>query len=214
MRKLLLGAGAALAIVMAIAPSIAEAAVTVCTGPGCTQPDSNLLFDTSQVGTSVQGSLNDQRDVMVTFTGTETLSTTSSNGQARIEGADGSFDSVDILLGSGQTFNEIAFNLNAAADGFATLTFFGAGGSTLLVTEQLAIRADGENFLGGLGEAFTGVRISTTAALDDIRQVRLGGLGMQSAVPEPGTWAMLLLGFGAMGYSLRRRRPQHLMQAA
>lgn len=28
----------------------------------------------------------------------------------------------------------------------------------------------------------------------------------RSAVPEPGTWAMLLLGFGALGAALRRRR--------
>ena len=27
-----------------------------------------------------------------------------------------------------------------------------------------------------------------------------------SAVPEPGTWAMMLLGFGAIGFSVRRRR--------
>lgn len=30
--------------------------------------------------------------------------------------------------------------------------------------------------------------------------------GTNSAVPEPGTWAMMLLGFGAIGYSMRRRR--------
>lgn len=35
----------------------------------------------------------------------------------------------------------------------------------------------------------------------------------QSAVPEPGTWAMMLLGFGAVGFSMRRKRPA-LMQAA
>ena len=35
------------------------------------------------------------------------------------------------------------------------------------------------------------------------------------AVPEPSTWAMMLLGFGAMGVSLRRRRrTQDLLQAA
>ena len=27
-----------------------------------------------------------------------------------------------------------------------------------------------------------------------------------NAVPEPGTWAMMLLGFGAIGYGMRRRR--------
>ena len=33
---------------------------------------------------------------------------------------------------------------------------------------------------------------------------------LTTAVPEPGTWALMLLGFGAVGYSLRRRRAQHL----
>ena len=28
-----------------------------------------------------------------------------------------------------------------------------------------------------------------------------------AAVPEPGTWAMMLLGFGAVGFAVRRRRP-------
>ena len=37
-----------------------------------------------------------------------------------------------------------------------------------------------------------------------------------AAVPEPGTWALMLLGFGAIGFSMRRRRQQgaHLFQAA
>lgn len=36
-----------------------------------------------------------------------------------------------------------------------------------------------------------------------------------AAVPEPGTWAMMLLGFGAVGFSMRRRRQgSHLAQVA
>ena len=36
-----------------------------------------------------------------------------------------------------------------------------------------------------------------------------------AAVPEPATWAMMLIGFGAMGVSLRRRRrTDTLFQAA
>jgi hypothetical protein len=37
-----------------------------------------------------------------------------------------------------------------------------------------------------------------------------------AAVPEPGTWALMLLGFGAVGFSMRRRRQQgaHIFQAA
>jgi hypothetical protein len=34
-------------------------------------------------------------------------------------------------------------------------------------------------------------------------------------LPEPGTWGMMLLGFGAIGWQLRRRRTsQALVQAA
>lgn len=34
-----------------------------------------------------------------------------------------------------------------------------------------------------------------------------------AAVPEPGTWAMMLLGFGAIGFSLRRRKVASLQTA-
>ena len=37
---------------------------------------------------------------------------------------------------------------------------------------------------------------------------------MNSAVPEPSTWAMFLLGFGAIGFRLRRRRAADLPQLA
>ena len=39
--------------------------------------------------------------------------------------------------------------------------------------------------------------------LDNINVTALNAPG---AVPEPATWAMMMLGFGAMGASLRRRR--------
>lgn len=38
--------------------------------------------------------------------------------------------------------------------------------------------------------------------------------GQEGAVPEPATWAMMLLGFGAVGWQLRRRRNPVLAQAA
>ena len=34
-----------------------------------------------------------------------------------------------------------------------------------------------------------------------------GSITISSAIPEPGTWAMMLIGFGAIGFVYRRRRP-------
>ncbi|MEP7129707.1 MAG: FxDxF family PEP-CTERM protein [Sphingomicrobium sp.] len=43
----------------------------------------------------------------------------------------------------------------------------------------------------------------------------LGGTITITALPEPGTWAMMLLGFGAIGWQIRRRRSSlALAQAA
>ncbi len=38
------------------------------------------------------------------------------------------------------------------------------------------------------------------------QNVLLGGLSLTTSVPEPATWAMMLLGFGAMGFALRRSK--------
>lgn len=40
------------------------------------------------------------------------------------------------------------------------------------------------------------------------------GVPTTPPVPEPATWAMMLLGFGAVGYSIRRRRKAPLPQVA
>ena len=45
---------------------------------------------------------------------------------------------------------------------------------------------------------------------ESFRIVNLG----RAPVPEPATWAMMLVGFGAAGYSLRRRRRVRALQAA
>jgi hypothetical protein len=37
---------------------------------------------------------------------------------------------------------------------------------------------------------------------------------MNAAVPEPGTWALMLLGFGCIGWRLRRRNRRSIPQLA
>jgi hypothetical protein len=47
--------------------------------------------------------------------------------------------------------------------------------------------------------------IMSGAALDDASDIRLGGI-TNALVPEPATWAMMIAGFGGVGWSVRARR--------
>jgi len=55
----------------------------------------------------------------------------------------------------------------------------------------------------------------TVANTSDVLGTYAGNFNFAVApVPEPATWAMMLLGFGAMGFSLRRRRSPGFAQIA
>lgn len=62
------------------------------------------------------------------------------------------------------------------------------------VNAVFSFRVNGGGWQGGSDEAF---------GLDNIRVD-----AFSSAVPEPSTWALLILGFGAIGATMRRRRSQ------
>jgi hypothetical protein len=44
----------------------------------------------------------------------------------------------------------------------------------------------------------------SSAALEDVRQIRLGVV--DALLPEPATWAMMIFGFGGVGTIMRARR--------
>lgn len=126
---------------------------------------------------------------------------------------------------------------NSSVDGaFATIASGNLpGGSDL---ELCAKNGQNNNCAGSQGGPGVGASGSgnLTIAFDALtNQIVLGGLavryqGIESAalgindgsaigtptppVPEPATWAMMLIGFGAVGYSLRRRRRTGIAQLA
>jgi hypothetical protein len=58
-------------------------------------------------------------------------------------------------------------------------------------------------------------RVSFGGSAPETGGVATGNLTFQpAAVPEPGTWAMMLVGFGAMGFAVSRRRRTVLAQVA
>ncbi|NJC04478.1 hypothetical protein GGQ97_000271 [Sphingomonas kaistensis] len=208
MKKLTtLAAASALAVAVA---TPASAAITVQAGAGFVQPSENVLANTTMTGTTVMGSTN-QTSTAVSVTSNESITTSSSNGQSRFVAADGSaLDQATISLTGGGTFTSAEFNLfNAAAD-TSSVTIFVNG-----IAQTFSL-ANGQNFFGFSatgGDLITSIAFDTNGSgVADLRQVRLGGVA--AAVPEPGTWALMLFGFGAVGVSMRRRRRTHLPQFA
>jgi len=190
MRKLILGlAGVA---TLAIS-SVANAAVTVDAGTTVdyTGPTGNdLVFS---VGYSDSGQSSPFIESLVWtntlagFYGITLSTTASSNGAAN------DVDFTSAMLSGGSIMGSIdllatglLFNNDLFESyGLANLSL-GAGTYTLTVGGTR-----------GLTGAFGGNVAFNTAA-----------------VPEPGTWAMMLLGFGAVGFAMRRRRQPVLVQAA
>lgn len=106
----------------------------------------------------------------------------------------------------------------------ATLTF----DSTILGVARTDAQLAASNYLGLPGVTYTmpagvglepgldilsfssdslGMRLGGASPGDVLRVLTVGTLAPSAAVPEPSTWVMMLLGFGAVGTMLRRRRP-------
>lgn len=182
-----------------------RADIMIVPGPGNVPGDENVLFNEgSLVGTGnpVQGITNTSGFV-VNFLGLETL-TTPAAGQARITAETGTFDdltiSLDVLNG---VFTSLIFNLNADADGQATVDVTEPDASVTSLTFD--IDENGENFVvitAINGQSMSSVHISSTAQLEDIRQIRIGG-----AVPEPASLALVgCLALVGVPYGIYRRR--------
>lgn len=102
-------------------------------------------------------------------------------------------------------------------DTYNTLEVLGAGGSLLLTLsgntpgigvppidgDQHVNRTNRRIFItADAGEVITGLRFTSTGVafeFDDFAATA-------AAVPEPATWAMLIAGFGLVGFAARRRR--------
>ncbi len=111
---------------------------------------------------------------------------------------------VSLLFSSDQS--EFGIRLTGGNGGTATIAFFRDDGSliqSVLLGNLPLVSSFGFVRDGGVMD-IRGISIWN----DDVTGIGLAGLrhNIQSAVPEPTTWAMMLCGFGAVGLCLRRRR--------
>lgn len=212
---------AAFAAAAIAASSPAAATVILGTGAGVVQPDENVLFnDNPSPGAMVFGVTN-QTDTSVSIFGGETL--VGSGGQARIGGQDGLTNTSFAFQGlAGQTlgfdltdpnyaFTQAEFRIfvGGGTATSATLTFFDTDGQQF--QQAFAIPSNGFFYANAIdGQTIDRFSIATNGSFQDLRQVRIGGVVNLAdgvgPIPEPGAWALMILGFGGAGGMLRRRR--------
>jgi hypothetical protein len=198
----------ALALAVA-APAVADVTITDANIAG--NPEQNVLLSNDTTAMFIVG-LTNQTNTPVVFTGEEDL-VDPSNGQARIEAVDDAFDFLEITLQNpALAFTWLEFNLNSAYDGDVTITAIDNFGTEF--AQILNLDDNGENRINIFAtnnQYIKLVRIEAAGDLQDIRQVRIEGRNRDfgvtpnEIVPEPSTWALMILGFGAAGAMLRRR---------
>lgn len=148
---------------------------------------------------------------------------TSSGLYAQPYGSTGQYYSVGPSTSSPGTIDLTSFGaitslslLWGSVDAYNTLEFLGADGTTVLQAftgSDIFNPADGNQtdpntnpvvtFLlsGGDENAFSYLRLTSQTNAFEIDNIAIN-----PAVPEPATWGMMLLGFGAMGMAFRRSR--------
>jgi hypothetical protein len=204
------------ALLAASVATPAPAAILIYTSAGVVQPSDNVLF--SNLGPAATIVAPTQHGNAVSFTGLETLNS-ASGGQARISGADGNIQYLSfVMANSALGMREVEFLIseivgrNRPRNNQATVTFFDQNNVGTSIT-NFALTPGNDWFAASttLGSIITRVQIATSANVDSIRQVRVEGVQLQNAVPEPATWAMMLAGFGLVAGAMRRRRPAFVL---
>lgn len=217
MKNFILAVCAASAVALA-SPAVA-APIVVVTQPVSGTPLTAQIYgitnatpDTTQYGTEPAngGAAN------VTFTGNSAF--TIVNGFAQT--ISGSASLTSLTINPFSLFTDIKLALNLAGltggqDGTVNIFYLLADGTTNVTPLTAVGSGNNSNFeVSVSGGLFDSITIQSTNGFSQVKQISIEPL--VRAVPEPATWAMMLLGFGGIGMTMRRRqrRGSVLMQVA
>jgi hypothetical protein len=153
---------------------------------------------------------------------TDNLRLQDGEGQADVTGAEisigGNPEAYDLLTGNiflenheGMSWIEFALTRPKGADS-GTVDFWITldSGDIIPFLDQLMGNGDTHfGFAANGGDLITNVFFSADnppGSIDILKQVRILREDDTTVVPEPSTWAMMLMGFGLAGFAMRRRR--------
>jgi hypothetical protein len=124
-------------------------------------------------------------------TGVATLTTVDLSSVSFYWGSIDTYNSVDVLGAGGEVLYTLAGSTLKPANGDQAI------GST---NRRVFFTAEGDEVISGLRFTATGKSFE----IDDVAG-KLADDGSGATVPEPATWAMMVMGFGLVGYARRRR---------
>ncbi|TCJ39503.1 PEPxxWA-CTERM sorting domain-containing protein [Parafrankia sp. BMG5.11] len=165
-----------------------------------------------QEDTTVNGVVN-QEGSAVTFVSADVLEITG-KGQAVISPLDGTMNDLTVIFAN--PWDKITFSFDADTDGtFELFVNEGLTNSFDFGTCSICnITASGQNKFTVSGGGITTLGFTFAPGVGTARQFRVDEVSAgPGAVPEPATWAMMLFGFGAVGFGMRRRRSRDYSQA-
>jgi hypothetical protein len=195
------------AILLSSTAAKADLVITQVAPGGIGSFDANVLFKTQMTGvTSVFGFANGAgQPQIITFSSGDAFNT-SASGQAVITPTNTTFNDLT-MTASGTASAFTALLLDVKVPGTETLTF--TSPTPITSGAMQTVSANGENFIlvsAINGETFSSLRFTSTGNLSSVEQVRVDIAGNVGAVPEPSTWAMMVLGFLGIGFMAYRRR--------
>lgn len=153
----------------------------------------------------------------VKFTGNTGINITDGAGFAVIRGTDKTPDFWELIINPNQLFTQYEFSISLFDAGNLFVDYMLVGG-TFQPSNGSPIAQRGSANISYLvdsgGLALDAIRIRTSSFIDFQRQNAI--TLAPGAVPEPGTWAMMLLGFAGIGAAARRsrRKSSTLLQIA
>jgi PEP-CTERM motif len=134
------------------------------------------------------------------------------SGSTGVQGSGSDITSLTFSLTDGGDFERFVMNIDAVIDGSVLFSVLEPNGD--LFEDSFFVDGTGQNFFTFTainGQSIESVTLTGLSGLSisSVTTVRIGPIEA-TAVPEPASWAMMLLGFGAVGFAARRRKHMDL----
>jgi len=115
-------------------------------------------------------------------------------GVETIQNAANAYNTLSLYWGTPDSFNAIDL-LDAAGNSIYSITGADVAGLSGMTSGLVSLTSS---------QSFYGAKFSSSSSAFELDNIGFSNTSA-SAVPEPASWAMMMIGFGAMGYAMRRR---------